>query len=88
VATTKTPDDSKNEQAKNRIAASEMPHHGVAAHIACNDQSHDQYGQCPMEDASWPIPNANLNHAMSFNAKDALSRGFKIMRNYKLVQRH
>jgi hypothetical protein len=88
VATAKTPDESKNEQAKNCIAASKMPHHGVAAHIACNDQSHDQYGQCPMEDASWPIPNANLNHAMSFNAKDALSRGFKIMRNYKLVQRH
>jgi hypothetical protein len=88
VATAETPDESKNEQAENRITTSKVPHHGVATHIARNDQSHDQCCQCPMEDASGPIPNANLNHAMSFNAKGTACKGFKIMRNYKLVQRH
>jgi hypothetical protein len=88
VATAKTPEESKNEQAKHRITTFEMPHHRVATHIARNHQSNDQYCQCPMEDASWPIPNANLNHAMPFNVKGGFSRVFKIMRNYKLVQRH
>jgi hypothetical protein len=88
VATAKPPDKSKNEQTKNRITTFEMPHHGVATHIARNHQSKDQCCKCPMEDASGPIPNANLNHAMSFNAKGAFSRVFKIMRNYKLLQRN
>jgi hypothetical protein len=65
-----------------------MPHHGVATQIARNDQSHDQCGQCPMEDASGPIPNAKLNHAMTFNTKGAVCKGFKIMGNYKLDQCH
>jgi hypothetical protein len=88
VATTKAPNDSKDEQAQNAVTTSEVPDHGIAAQIACDHQSNDQRCQSPVEEASWPIPNTYLNHEKTFNARRFVSKDLKIMRNCNAVQRH
>jgi hypothetical protein len=84
---TKTPSESKNEQAQNTITTSEMPDHGIAAHIACDDQSNDQACQSPVEEAGGPIPNTYLDHEKTFEIKSFVGKNLKIMRNCNAVQR-
>jgi hypothetical protein len=54
-----------------------MPDHGIAAHIACDHQCNDQARQSPVEEASWPIPNAYLNHEKTFETRSFVDKELK-----------
>jgi hypothetical protein len=62
MTTRKPPSQPEKDQSQYGIAQTEMPQHGVAPQIARDDQANHTSGQCPMEQASGQIPNANCEH--------------------------
>jgi hypothetical protein len=62
MATHKAPGKPEKHQGEYGIPQTEMPNHGVATHIAGDDQTYHACGQSPMEQTGGQIPNANCEH--------------------------
>ena len=76
MAAHQSPDHAKQQQREHGVPQSAVPDHGVAAHIAGDDQPDDAGGQAPVEQTGGQIPDADLVHVNSWRTV-ADSNGYK-----------